>query len=146
MLAGAVPYLKFAHFCALLVWCAGLLALPSLLALYPAAHGRVARERAITATRFTYIAIASPAAVLAVASGTLLVHPVDAYQGWLLAKLTLVAGMVGFHIACGTLMTTLHDRPRRFGAGLLQATVAVPLALIGGVLATVLWQPRIAGF
>ncbi|MGV3492502.1 MAG: CopD family protein [Ramlibacter sp.] len=143
LLAAWMPWIKFVHLAALLAWCACLLALPALLALFPLAEGRVARRRVRAAVRFVFIALASPAAVLAVASGTALVHLTQAYAPWFFAKLTLVAAMVLFHAGCGKLVLVLRERPRSCPPGLLLATAGVPLALILGVLWLVLAQPAL---
>ncbi len=141
-LAAWVPWIKFVHLSALLVWCAALFALPALLALHPTTQGRIARHRLRAATRFIYIALASPAAVLAVASGTLLIHPTASYAPWLLAKLTLVTGMVFFHAVCGKLVLVLREKPRLWPAAAHVSLALVPLLLVPGVLWLVLAQPR----
>jgi len=137
-----LPYLKFVHFCALLVWCAGLFALPALLSLYGRCANREERVRVVAATRFTYVALASPAAVLAVVSGTAMIHATGSYGGWMLAKLTLVTGMVVFHAVCGKLVLVLQRRPHAVRPGWLLTLGGVPLLLVPGVLAMVLWQPE----
>lgn len=139
-----VPWIKFVHLTALAAWCAGLFAMPVLLALQPGATGRVDRRRLRAAARFTYIMLVSPAAVIAVVSGTLLVHPTGSYAGWLLAKLTLVTGMVFFHAACGKLLLQTQKQPRHRPAAFHLALLAVPTLLIPGVLWLVLAQPRLA--
>lgn len=142
LLAAWMPWIKFVHLSALLAWCACLLALPSLLALFPLTEGRINRRRLRAATRFVYIALASPAAVLAVVSGTALIHVMQVYAPWFFAKLTLVAAMVLFHAACGKLVLVLRERPRSGLPGVLLASAALPLALMLGVLWLVLAQPQ----
>ncbi len=144
LLLAATPWLKFLHLATLMAWCGTLLGLPPLLALYPVAQGRIARRRVLAASRFVYIALASPAAVLAVASGTALIHAMQAYAPWLLAKLTLVAAMVMFHAGCGKLLLVLKDQPRRWSPRLLLALGAFPTLLIVGVLWLVLAQPALS--
>ncbi|RYY79597.1 MAG: hypothetical protein EOO24_43600 [Comamonadaceae bacterium] len=139
-----VAWLKFAHLSALLAWCAALFALPVLLALYPQTSGGVDRRRLRAATRFTYIAWASPAAVVAVVSGTALIHLTQSYGGWMLAKLTLVTAMVFFHAACGKLMLRQHDARQRGGRRWQPWLAVVPAALVPAVLWLVLAQPRFA--
>lgn len=143
-MADLLPWIKFAHLSALLAWCATLFALPVLLALYPQTVGGVDRRNLRAATRFTYIAVASPAAVIAVVSGTALIHPTASYGGWLLAKLTLVTAMVFFHAACGKLMLHQHDRRQRGGRRWQGWLALVPSALVPVVLWLVLAQPRFA--
>jgi putative membrane protein len=141
-LAAWLPWIKFVHLSALLAWCACLFTLPALLTLYPETTGRIAKRRLVAATRFVYVAVASPAAVLAVVSGTLMIHVTGSYAVWLLAKLTLVAAMVFFHIGCGKLILVLRKTPRRWPAPFHVALVIVPALLIPGVLWLVLAQPR----
>ncbi len=138
----AVLLLKVIHFTALFGWCASLFALPMLLALFPAQAGRVNRRRFLAATRFIYIAIASPAAVVAVLSGTALIHLTASYAPWLMLKLTLVAGMVLFHAACGKLILVLNRKPRYWSAPAHFAFALIPPVLIAGVLWFVLAQPE----
>lgn len=141
LLAVWMPWIKFVHLAALLTWCASLLALPPLLALVPRTEGRVNKHRLRAATRFVYIALASPAAVLAVISGTALIHLMNVYAPWFFAKLTLVAAMALFHAGCGKLILVLRERPRSWPPGLLLAMAGLPLVLILGVLWLVLAQP-----
>lgn len=139
-----VAWLKFAHLSALLAWCAALFALPVLLALYPQTHSGVDRRQLRAGTRFTYIAIASPAAVLAVISGTSLIHLTQSYGGWMLAKLTLVTGMVFFHAICGKLMLRQHEARQRGGRHWQPWLALVPALLVPAVLWLVLAQPKFA--
>jgi len=140
-----LPWLKFAHLSALLAWCAALFALPVLLALYPQTASNLDRRQLRAASRFTYIAVASPAAVLAVATGTALIHPTHSYGAWLFAKLTLVTAMVFFHALCGKLMLRQHALHLRGGRRWQSWLALVPAALIPLVLWLVLAQPRLAG-
>ncbi len=139
----AVYALKFAHLSALLAWAASLFALPVLLVLYPHASGGVDRRRLRAAARFTYIAVASPAAVVAVVAGTALIHPTQSYGGWMLAKLTLVTGLVFFHTACGKLMLRQHEARQRGGRRWQPWLALVPLLLVPAILWLVLAQPRL---
>ncbi len=142
LLAAWTPWIKFVHLTALLAWCACLIALPTLLALTPTMEGKVSRRRLRAGTRFIYIALASPAAVVAVVSGTALIHVMQVYAPWFFAKLTLVAAMVLFHAGCGKLILVLRERPQSWRPGVLLALAGLPCALILGVLWLVLAQPR----
>ncbi|RYX97445.1 MAG: hypothetical protein EOO28_03915 [Comamonadaceae bacterium] len=137
-----VAWTKFLHLTALLVWCAGLFALPALFALYPAVRGRVEKHRIRAGTRFTYIAVASPAAVIAVVTGTALIHLTASYDTWLFVKLALVAGMVLHHAGCAKMILVLHDKPRIWGMRWYIALVGVPLLLVPAVLWLALAKPH----
>lgn len=142
LLTAWMPWIKFVHLAALSAWCACLVALPSLLATIPVTEGRVARRRLRAATRFVYIAIASPAAVLAVVSGTALIHLMNVYAPWFFVKLTLVAAMVLFHAACGKLVLVLREQPKSWAPAVLLAMAVLPCLLIPAVLWLVLAQPQ----
>ena len=135
-----MAWVKALHVVALLVWCAGLLYLPGLFASARSVAGRhVGRLHMMT--RFTFVAVASPAAVLAIVSGSALAADGGAREAWLLAKLAAVTGMVLFHLYCGRVVTLLDTSPRlgprRYSAWL----AAVPAALILAVLWLVLAKP-----
>lgn len=136
-----LPWIKAVHLASLLVWCAGLFALPALLALFPAVKGGVERKRLLAATRFMFIAVSSPAAVIAIASGTALIFLTGSFAPWLLAKLTLVTAMVFFHAGCGKLVLVLHREPARYASGAHLALALIPTMLIPAVLWLVLAQP-----
>ncbi|MBP7567366.1 MAG: CopD family protein [Burkholderiaceae bacterium] len=140
-MAAFIPWLKFIHLSALMLWCGCLFALPALLAQYRGTRGHVDRKRLQAATRFTYIAVASPAAIVAVIAGTLLIHPTQSYGNWMIAKLTLVAVMIFFHAICGKLILVLHDRRDRAPQRLHLMLVLVPALLVPVVLWLVLAQP-----
>ncbi|QIB51062.1 CopD family protein [Pseudomonas sp. OIL-1] len=94
------------HLIGLLFWAASLLYLPALIA------GSLVRENAFrepadpfdSIARMVFTRIATPAALFAIIAGTLVFlidHTVDI---WLIAKLTLVAGLVLSHAATGLLI------------------------------------------
>jgi len=129
------------HLVGLLTWSAGLFALPALYAAYPNIHDSRSRQRLRGMARFTFIAIASPAAVITIVAGTVLIHPTGAYEGWLVLKLGLVALMALFHIVCGRLVVVLHHKPSFWPAGAHLALIAVPAILISCILWLVLAKP-----
>lgn len=140
-MAALIPWLKTIHITALIVWSAGLFALPAIYAAYPGLdHPRAMRRLRATA-RFTFIAIASPAAVITIIAGTLLIHPTGSYAGWLVVKLMAVALMVLFHVACGRIVVLLHHRPDLWAARTHHTLLLFPILLIAAVLYLVLAKP-----
>lgn len=135
----AVPWLMALHITALLLWCAALFALPGLLAACRAGQDDEHRLRGMT--RFTYLMLASPAAVIAVISGTLLIYPTEAYSGWLALKLTAVAGLVLFHVLCGRLIVALLEQPQLWSVRIFHALVGLPAVLVVVILWLVLAKP-----
>lgn len=135
------PWLKALHFASLLTWSACLFAMPAIFAAHLSIAGPQDAVNARAMTRFAYIAIASPAAIVAIASGAALIHPTRAYSGWLPLKLTLVMLMAGFHVLCGRIAILLHDEPDAWPARHPVLLGLVPAPLIAGVLYLVLAKP-----
>lgn len=140
-MAALIPWLKTLHIAALVVWCACLFALPALYAGFPGMRHPRAMRRHRAMARFTFIAVASPAAVVAIAAGTLLIHPTGSYAGWLVLKLAIVAMMVLFHVVCGRIVVMLHHHPGAWAARTHRSLLAVPALLIPAVLFLVLAKP-----
>ncbi len=102
---------KLLHISAIMIWCAALLYLPGLFAGYPAVRDEASYVRLRGRTRLVYNALASPAAVIAVLSGSALVLMAASLGGWLVIKLWAVAGMVLIHVYCGRLANRLNGEP-----------------------------------
>ncbi|MFC7369939.1 MULTISPECIES: CopD family protein [Vreelandella] len=137
-----MPWLKLLHIAALVIWCGALLYLPALLL-----HALQLRKDAGFAQsappmpRFFYNSIATPAALVAIASGTLLFLLHGLLGGWLILKLGAVVLMVAAHGCFGWLILRLE---MGISSGVKTATLlALLLALAGmlGVLGVVLAKP-----
>jgi len=106
-----VAWLKFLHISALLIWAAGLVYLPGLLLAHRGVTNREDFIRIRNASRFSYNAIASPAAVVAIGAGTaLLLLAPGVLQGWMFLKLALVGLLVMAHVQYGFVLTALSER------------------------------------
>ncbi|HDY96989.1 MAG TPA: hypothetical protein ENH72_00740 [Pseudomonas sabulinigri] len=123
------------HISALLFWGACLLYLPALIA-------SVARDNSAieerpdpfdSITRFIFTRIATPAALLAIIAGSLVFVIEHSMTVWLIAKLTLVVGLVFVHTGLGMLVLRLEARngkPLRIWCLLLGLIAASLMALI----------------
>ncbi|SCY42088.1 CopD family protein [Paracoccus tibetensis] len=147
-----VAGLKFLHLGAMFCWCAALIALPLLLHFYGStwrhqtgdqkAQARYIEFRLIT--HYGYIAFATPAAIIAIASGTGLIFAEEVFDLWFALKLALVSGMALVHAWIGHLILTsaekrsLHHLPSPVWALML----GVPLMV--GVLWLVLAKPDLS--
>ncbi|UYN95539.1 MAG: CopD family protein [Enhydrobacter sp.] len=129
--------LKTVHIVALSVWCAGLLALPALLA-----NRRLAdpdrTELSNRLARRLFIEVASPAALLAIASGVALIFQRGVYSDWMYAKLAAVSLLVFVHLRAGKLVSSTSHPFRTWRQ--LASTVAT-LMTISAVLWLVLAKP-----
>jgi protoporphyrinogen IX oxidase len=115
-----IALVKLVHIAAVVVWSAGLVALPCVymqLAYLRAEnpglnpHGD-AVLRLQRAARLAYIGIISPAAFIAIASGIQLTFQRGIVAPWFSVKLMLVAGLVFTHTLAGITLIRLFERPR----------------------------------
>jgi len=135
--------LKLLHVAAVTVWFAGLCFLPALLRMRE--RRPVAPVRAAwlgPAANLVFFRVATPAALAAIALGMVLVAQVP-FQGWLAAKLGLVALAVLLHVHLGLRLYrsgAAASRPR-----LAVAYGAAVLLLLAGIAALTAAKPRTFG-
>lgn len=99
-------WLLVLHISALLFWCVALLYLPALIATDTNYRNEITstpRQHASIA-RFLFTHVATPAALAAIVSGTLIFIIEGILAPWLIAKLTLVVGLVASHALLGLLV------------------------------------------
>lgn len=99
-----MPWLKLLHVSAVIVWCGALLYLPLMLSSAAASS----RAPAVALQRYwprqVFIGLATPAALLAIGSGTLIFGLYGPITPWLMFKLAGVGLLVLGHGACGLLV------------------------------------------
>jgi protoporphyrinogen IX oxidase len=137
------------HIAALLCWCAAIVGVPVLLLgrehfeTGDATAGAVRESRhhsgATVIPRRVFTWLATPAALLTIASGTALFLLMGTVQGWLLLKLVLVALLVGAHVCAGLLMLRAERAgqapPRYPGHGLSLLMLVIMMLIFSLVLA-----------
>lgn len=138
-----IPHIKALHLGFLAIWMAGLLALPRLLARHDDDLVRGEYVVVRRATHFGYAWAITPAAVLAIFTGSLLIFLREVFTVWLFAKLVGVAGLVAVHAWVGHKIVALaesegeHEPP-----GALVPTV-ITLVLVLCILTLVLAKPEL---
>jgi protoporphyrinogen IX oxidase len=135
--------LKFVHLAAIALWSGGLLALPMLfwqrrgLALGPDL------DRLHRITRFVYVELTSPAAFIAIASGTALIFLQATFTEWFSLKMVLVGAMAMLHVVAGLVLLHLFAPEGRFGRGSYIALMSAYVLVIVAILWVVLAKPHI---
>ncbi|MCK9510450.1 MAG: hypothetical protein M0R28_04395 [Pigmentiphaga sp.] len=130
-----IAALKFLHIVGLAVWCAALIALPLLLHLYGGARREHQFIEFRLLTHIGYIALATPAALLAISAGTALIFLARVYEPWLFIKLAFVAAMALIHMWFGHLVQRSgEERKSNWMPG-----PVVGLILVAPLIAAVLW-------
>ncbi|ONF42377.1 TIGR00701 family protein [Marinobacter lutaoensis] len=105
-------WVKAFHIIAMVCWFAGLFYLPRLFVYHAACEDEPGRERFKVMERKLYRGITTPSMITTVALGLWLIsYNVTGYlsQGWLHAKLVLVALLIAYHIYCGHLVRVFRD-------------------------------------
>jgi putative membrane protein len=97
-------WLLLLHISAVVCWCGSLLYLPSLITGTAYLHTDIVQEHRQAVTLMVYRLISTPAALIAIASGTALFLSGGITGLWLVLKLTLVAALVLCHVLSGALM------------------------------------------
>src|ERR1700748_927555 len=103
-------WLKAFHIIFVVIWFAGLFYLPRLFVYHATATDPVGLERFVVMERrlFGIMTLGGGLASLFVLS-IIVAAPVYLHFGWLHAKLTLVALLIGYHAWCHSLMVALRE-------------------------------------
>ncbi|MGE8941548.1 CopD family protein [Leptospira interrogans] len=142
---------KFVHIAAIAIWSAGLLSLPTIyLQLQYVRMGlpnvaphsdRVLRLQHVA--RLTYVGIASPAAFVAIASGTLLIFQRGMVAPWFSLKLALVSALVIIHTITGIALVRLFDRSRTYSSWRYVAATSSVILIAAAIITLTLAKPTL---
>ncbi|MGQ7958375.1 CopD family protein [Pseudomonas sp. SP16.1] len=125
-----MPLLKLLHFMALIGWCGALLYLPALIAAGTRSSDALFYRDHAHLTRMVFNLVATPAALLAIGSGTALFLSGALFDAWLIVKLTTVTGMVVCHALCGVLILRIERLP--------EPSVGLECLLLGSLVAVLI--------
>jgi len=142
--AGALTLLlKFVHLAAIAIWSAGLVVLPVMFWQRRTLDLGAELDRLHRMTRFVYVEMASPAAFVAIASGTALIFLQSTFQEWFSTKMVLVGAMVMLHVVAGFVLGQLFLADGRFGRVSYVALSSGYIVLITAIIWIVLAKPHI---
>ena len=136
-------WLKLVHIAAISVWCAGMLGLPLLFLRRNSVRDEPDLNRLHRLVRRLYVVVMSPAAFLAVASGTGLIFLRATYAPWFGVKLGLVGLLVAMHVLAGLVIIRLFDPDKTYAGWRMSAATAANLAIVLLILVVVLAKPDI---
>jgi len=140
---GLIPHVKALHLGFLAVWVAGLFALPRMLARHDRVIVQAEFAQIRRATHYGYVWVITPAAILAISTGSALIFMRDVFTVWIFAKLILVAGLVGVHAWVGhTIVAVAETEGQHEPPEPLVPTIAV-LCLVIAILSLVLAKPEL---
>lgn len=135
--------LKALHILSLAIWCGTLLVVPTLFRLRARTAATAEAHRLHLFTRAVFTGIGSPAAVLAIASGTAMIFEAEIFPVWMLTKLAVVGALVALHVRTGFVLLHLFRHWRGYPAWRQAAATTATAAVLGAILLLVLVKPRI---
>ncbi len=133
-------WLKFFHIGLVAVWFVGLFFLPRLLKAYRGGRAQEDAKYFNRVTNVIFFRIATPAAALAMLLGMSLMFFAPP-SGWLIMKLTLVAGAVLVHVYIGVLLYDMSKGHDSHGPVFFSVMGWVPLFLLLGIAALTAGKP-----
>ncbi|SDG55278.1 CopD family protein [Pseudomonas seleniipraecipitans] len=136
-----MPLLKLLHFTALILWCGALLYLPALIAASCRSAHVPDRPGHPEINRSVFTLVMTPAAIVAIGSGTALFLRDGTFGVWLIAKLTMVAVMVICHALLGLLILQCERHPRPVMQIACAALGGTTLCMVAATLWLVLAKP-----
>lgn len=126
-----LPWLKLLHISAVIVWCGSLLYLPMLIRATAAPVGSGSQPEPPLSgqwPRHLYIGMCTPAALVAIGSGTVLFVSQGLIAPWLVFKLLGVGLLVLGHGTCGLLVLRAEDQ--RLGTCPVCAALTAAMLLV----------------
>ena len=133
--------LKFIHIMGIAIWSVGLICLPFLYRQRRRLQG-AALYRLHNFTRYFYIAFVSPAAFVAVVSGTALIFVEATFEPWFALKMGLVIAMIVVHITSGVTILSLFEPGRTYPGWRTALVSGLTVAVVSAILVTVLGKPE----
>lgn len=135
-------WLKAFHIVFVVTWFAGLFYLPRLFIYHTEATDAVSRARfLIMERRLLGITHIGAALTLACGVGLLLLVPGFLQQGWMHAKLALVAALIGYHGWCAKIATDFRLGRRLPGSAWLRWFNEIPGLLLIAIVCLVVVKP-----
>jgi putative membrane protein len=133
-----IAILKFVHIAAIAIWTAGLISLPSLYVQRAHVENDDALYRMQRMTRFAFVALISPAAFIAVASGIALSFMREVFAPWFSWKLAFVGVLAIFHVFSGLVVIRLFKEGEVYPAWRFVLATASCCAVVLAILILVL--------
>jgi len=135
-------WLKAFHIIFVVTWFAGLFYLPRLFVYHAVTTDQISLERFVVMERRLF-KIMTLGATLAAVFGLSMILSAPGYLrfGWLHAKLTLVAVLIGYHVWCYSLMVALRDGRNRHSQRFYRMFNEAPALLLVAIVILVVVKP-----
>ena len=135
--------LKFLHLAAIALWSGGLIALPFLFWQRRLLKPGEELDRLHRVTRLVFVELTSPAAFIAIGSGTILIFLQATFAEWFSLKMVFVGIMAMLHVVAGLVMAQLYLPDGRFSRFAYVTLTSAYVVVIAAILWIVLAKPHI---
>lgn len=132
------------HIIFMVAWFAGLFYLPRLFMYHAMSTDQISLDRFKIMEKKLYSIIMMPAAILTSVFGVwllLLNWQVYLQQGWMIAKLSLVLLLWGYHLFCGLLLMQFKHDKNQFSSTFYRFFNEVPTLLLFAIVILVIVKP-----
>ena len=136
-----LTFVKALHIAALILWCAGLVALPLVLAKHDTDEEQADYARLRRITHGGYTRIVTPAAVVAISAGTALLFLREVFVPWMFAKLVAVGLLVALHALIGHTVVLMSERRGDYAPPSAVPLLGAMIVTMTAVLLLVLAKP-----
>jgi len=138
----SLALLKFVHIAAIALWAAGLICFPFL----TRQRNNIGKDTDLhqlhSMARYFYVVILSPAAFIAIASGTVLMFQQQTFTAWFSLKLLLVGLLAGLHLVTGLIVIQVFEKSGHMPAWRYAALTTTTIAIVTAIVAVVLVKPQ----
>jgi putative membrane protein len=136
-------FLKFVHLATIALWSGGLIALPFLFWQRRTLEAGLDLDRLHRVARLVYVELTSPAAFIAIASGTALIFLQATFAEWFSLKMLLVGIMAMLHVLAGLVLVQLFLPEGRFSRLSYLTLTSSYIVVITAIIWVVLAKPHI---
>lgn len=137
-----VMALKFVHIAAIALWAAGLICFPFLNRQRNDVGHDADLHRLHSMVRFFYVVILSPAAFVAIGTGTALIFQQQTFTAWFSLKLLLVGVLAAIHLFTGRFVLRLFDKEKRMSSWTYATVTTMTVAVVTAIVTVVLMKPQ----
>ncbi len=138
-----VTLVKFLHIAAISLWAAGLICFPFLNRQRNDTGTSTDLHRLHSMTRFFYVVLLSPAAFVAIGSGTALIFLRQTFTEWFSIKLLMVGLLAVIHLLTGRVLLRSFDKAATVTPWHYPAMTGVTITVVAAILLVVLAKPHL---
>lgn len=139
-----MAWLEAFHIMSVITWFAGIFYLPRLFVYHAMSDDQISKDRFVVMERKLFKGIMTPSAIATVLFGSWLIASAPDYylrQGWLHAKLSLVALLIIYHISCWWFMVRFRENRNTHSHKFFRFYNEAPVLVMIGVVILVVVKP-----